>query len=219
MAGAPGPVDEQLPDERPQRRREYSGAGSTLGLAALVILVVGTAIWWAELRPGGAPSLAKDGTGVFALPDGYNTTGEPPAGQPGRAAPNFRLANGDGQLVTLSNYRGKWVLVNFWATWCLPCRDETPDLQEVYERNEDVLVVLGVNQQETVEQMTTFGDAYDVTYPLVLDRSGQVSQAYRVSRNLPVTFLIDPQGVIVEAFWGQVSMDTLERVEAEYLGT
>ena len=219
MASAPGPMNDQLPDERPQRRREYSGAGSTLGLAALVILVVGAAIWWAELRPDDAPALGKDGTGVLDLPEGTNPTGKSPSAEEGRAAPNFRLAGRDGQLVTLSDYRGRWVLVNFWATWCPPCRDETPDLQEVYERNDGSLVVIGVNQQETPEQMTSFGDAFGVTYPLVLDRTGQVSQAYRVSRNLPVTFLVDPEGVIVEAFWGQVTMETLERVEAEYLGT
>jgi len=211
-------MTDQFPDERPQRRREYSGAGSTLGLAALVILVVGGAIWFLELRPDDGPALARDGTGILALPAGLNTTGKPPAAQPGRAAPNFRLADGDGQLVTLSDYRGKWVLVNFWATWCPSCRDETPGLQDAYGRNAGSLVVIGVNQQETADQMTTFGDAFGVTYPLVLDRNGQVSQAYRVDRNLPVMFLIDPTGVVVEVLYGQVSMETLARVEAEYLG-
>jgi peroxiredoxin len=214
-------VTDQLPDERPQRRREYSGASSTLGVAALVILVVGAAIWFFELRADDAPGLAADGTGVIALPDEMNPTGRSPSAQQGRAAPNFRLNDALGEPVALTDYRGKWVLVNFWATWCPPCRDETPDLQEFYLRNGGgrTIVVLGVNQQETVAQMASFGEEFGVTYPLILDRHGGVSQAYRVARNLPVTILIDPAGVIVEIYYGQVSMDTLERIEREYLGT
>ena len=121
---------------------------------------------------------------------------EAPAAAVGRAAPAFRLRALDGSLTALTDHRGQYVLLNFWASWCGPCRGETPELQEFFERQSPGLVVVGVNQQETVETAREFAEAFGVTYPIPLDTDGQVSSAYRVSTGLPVSFLIDPEGVI-----------------------
>lgn len=206
-----------IPDERPQRRREYSGAPSTLGLAALLIVVVGVAVWWFELRGDGG-GLADDGHGVIDLPAGQNPTGRAPAADTGRAAPNFTLARIDeSAAVSLTDYRGRWVLLNFWASWCGPCRGEAPDLQAFSERQAAKAVVLGVNQQEPAHTARAFAADFGLDYPLVLDRRGEVSNAYRVGGGLPVTMLIDPTGVIRAIYPGRITMDQLAAIEREYL--
>ena len=212
----PSTPPEVAPDERPQRRREYSGAGSTLGVAALIILAVGIGIWWFEFRADGSGSASDDGFGIVQLAASENPTGRPPAAETGRAAPNFHLRDLGEGASSLTDYRGKWVLVNFWASWCGPCRSEVPDLQELTQRRPNDIVILGVNQQETREAAAKFADEFDVTYPVVLDRSGEVSQAYR-AQGLPVSYLVSPDGVIVKAYRGRITDEDLEALEDEYL--
>lgn len=203
-------------DERPQRRREYSGASSTLGVAALIILTVGVAIWWFQFREDDS-SLASDGYGVIALPADLNPTDRPASSEVGRVAPDFLLASTDGSEERLSAYRGKWVLLNFWASWCGPCRQETPHLQRLQARRPDTLVVLGVNQQESRDTAAEFVEEYQLTYPIALDLSGEVSTAYRVGRGLPVSMLVDPTGVIRELRIGRIDEEDLLALEAGYL--
>ena len=207
-----GGSEVQHPDERPHRRREYSGPGSTLGAAALVIVAVGLATWWFEFRgdPGGGP--VDDAPGVIELPAHLNPTGQPPAAEPGRAAPDFELRGPDGRLVRLSQFRGQVLLVNFWASWCGPCRAEAPDLVALSETMAGNLAVLGVDQQETLDAVEGFIDEFAITYPVVLDRDGAVSAAYRVGRGLPVTFVIGRDGVIQSVIAGQLREDQLAAV-------
>lgn len=208
-------MTEPLPDERPQRRREYSGPGSTLGLAALIVLVVAAGIWYLEFRDtGGAASGHVPGLGIIDLPD--NPTSQSPAAHEGRAAPNFKLTSIDDHTETLADFRGKYVLLNFWASWCGPCRGETPDLQNLYEHNSlQGLVVFGVNWQERSGAAKSFLDDFGVTYPVVLDTAGEVSQAYGVGRGLPVSFLIAPDGVIDQIYYGRVTEAQMADIEAK----
>ncbi|HEY5476262.1 MAG TPA: TlpA disulfide reductase family protein [Tepidiformaceae bacterium] len=205
------------PDERPQRRREYSGPASTLGLAALVIAVVALGIWFFQFRdttPGASP---QSGYGVTAEPDGPNPTGKAPAAEQGRLAPNFRLPAPDGANIALADYRGSYVLVNFWASWCGPCRNEAPDLEALSKAGSGHgIAVLGVNQQETADAASTFAAQFELSYPLALDRDGGVSDAYRVGHGLPVSFLLSPQGVIVKVYVGQIPHDEFARIVQEY---
>ena len=121
----------ELPDERPQRRREYSGASSTLGIAALIVVVVAVAVWFFEFRDSGSSGGAgTPGLGIITLPPQLNPTGRAAVAQEGRAAPNFRLHSLEGKEAQLSDYRGDFVLVNFWASWCDPCQRAAPRLRD-----------------------------------------------------------------------------------------
>ena len=212
-------MPDALPDERPQRRREYSGPGSTLGLAALIVLAVAGGIWFFEFRDrAGGGGSSSSTFGVEALPDALNPTGKSAAARQGRAAPNFRLAGADegNNPAALTDFRGKWVLLNFWASWCPPCRDETPDLQSFFEHNaNEGLVVLGVNQQEKADAANTFLREFGVTYPVVLDTDGEVSETYGVGRGLPISFLIAPSGVIEKVYFGRLSDDNFNEIAAK----
>lgn len=200
-----------LPDERPQRRREYSGPWSTLGAAAVVILAVGVAIWYFEFA-GGSTRVTQDAElGIVALPEGANSTGEAPVAEEGRAAPNFLLETIDGERRRLTDFRGEWVVVNFWASWCGPCATETPVLRDFHEEHADRgIVVVGVNQQEPLEQARNFAERYAVSYPMLLDWTGEVSDGYRVSTSLPVTVVVDPEGVVFLVHRGPVVAGDLE---------
>lgn len=212
-------TEPNLPDERAQRRREYSGPASTLGLAALVIVVVGALVWWFEFRGDtSGDRVGGEGLGIVALAEDYNPTGKAPTGDIGRAAPDFRLANAveGGEPIQRTAYQGEWILLNFWASWCGPCKGETPELQAFSEEMADKgLVVLGVNQQEKPETAAKFLADFGVTYPSVLDRNGDVSVAYRVGSGLPITMLIGPDGVITRVFRGALTEENFESIRKD----
>src|SRR5690606_35153974 len=107
----------------------------------------------------------------------------------GALAPDFVLVEpGTGDHVSLSDFRGQPVVLNFWATWCVPCRTEMPDLQDAH--NEEDVVVLGVNWQESESVVQGFLDEFELTFPIALDREGGVREHYGVV-GLPATFFID----------------------------
>lgn len=120
------------------------------------------------------------------------------AAELGQPAPDFTLLDLDGKPVTLSALRGQTVLVNFWASWCVPCRRETPDLVDTYlERVGSGFIVVGVNLQEAAKPARAFAEKYGVTYPVVLDSDGAVAKAYRLS-GLPESWIVDSQGILRE---------------------
>ncbi|MCH8206275.1 MAG: TlpA family protein disulfide reductase [Chloroflexi bacterium] len=107
---------------------------------------------------------------------------------------DFELTLFDGQSLRLSDLRGKVVVLNFWASWCPPCRAEMPDFQEMWEemRDEDVVFV-GIALGESERSARAFAETTGVTYPLGLDETGRISRDYRVT-SLPTTVLIDREG-------------------------
>jgi cytochrome c biogenesis protein CcmG/thiol:disulfide interchange protein DsbE len=210
------PAEAPVPDERPDKRREYSGPASTLGLAALVVAVVALGIWWFELRGADGPGTPERGEfGIVALPADLNPTGRAARSEPGRAAPDFRLETVTGAPSRLTDYRGRYVLVNFWASWCGPCRGETPDLQQFARRMGDRAIVLGVNQQEDAATARSFIEQFGVTYPILLDRTGEVSLAFQVGRGLPVSVLVDPSGIVVRIYTGRITREQLDEIAAQ----
>ena len=118
--------------------------------------------------------------------------------QAGQRAPGFTLPDLQGKSVSLTDFHGKVVLLNFWATWCGACRGEMPSLKNLYQnlRNPD-LAILTVNiDQQGASAVHNFLTQNDYTFPVLLDQSNQVSSAYRV-RGIPATFLIGRNGEIL----------------------
>lgn len=113
-----------------------------------------------------------------------------------KAAPNFQLKTTDGQVVSLNQFRGKPVLLNFWASWCQPCRDEMPYLQQIYNEYKDKgLVFYGIDIGESPEAINTFFLDNSLSLPVLLDSDKSVGQSYQIT-GVPETFLIDKNGII-----------------------
>lgn len=123
----------------------------------------------------------------------------------GDIAPSFTLLTTDGENVSLSDFRGKVVMINFWATWCPFCVDEMPDIQKVHDEFGDSLVVIGINRAESLETQETFFDELntDFTYTLLMDSSDSTALRYGI-RAMPTTFFLDGNGVITNRFFGQI---------------
>ena len=152
-------------------------------------------------------------------PEGSTTQGEIQAPQVGFTAPDFTLETFDNQSFTLSELRGNAVLVNFWASWCPPCRSEMPAMQRVYEDLQDQgFIILAVNSthQDNLGDAITFAQVRNLRFPILLDRDGSAGAAYDV-RSLPTSFFIDPQGTIQDVVVGGPMSEALLRIRAEQL--
>jgi len=152
-----------------------------------------------------------------SVPAGATTGGLTPSPRVGFAAPDFTLDLLGGGQVTLSELRGKAVVLNLWASWCPPCRAEMPTLQRVYEANRvRGLEILAVNTtfQDTEADATEFVRALGLTFPVAMDRTGEVSRSYLL-RALPTTFFIDRQGVIRQVVLGGPMSETTVQTAVE----
>ncbi len=128
----------------------------------------------------------------------------------GQTAPDAALPGLDGGTVRLSDYRGKVVLLNFWATWCPPCQAEMPGLEQVYQaRQKDGLVILGLDQQEAKSAVQSFVSQHGYTWTFALDQDGAVAQRYGVS-GYPTSVIVDRDGKVAYVHVGALSAGTLE---------
>jgi peroxiredoxin len=132
------------------------------------------------------------GSGDDAESDGGEITTAPEVGS---YAPDFSLESVSGEQVQLSDYHGQVILVNFWAVWCPPCRQEMPAIQQAADQYGGQLAVLMVNAGDAKADAADFLEDYGFTFLALLDSTGQVNNQYRV-RGLPTTFIIDEEGVI-----------------------
>jgi len=120
----------------------------------------------------------------------------------GSLAPGFQLQGLDGQAVSLGNLLGKPVLINFWATWCPPCRSEMPYIQEIYEEWSDKgLVVLAINIGESSSTVEDFMQSQNLSFTVLLDTKQDVAQSYNIT-GIPATFFIDKDGIIKDKVIG-----------------
>ncbi len=150
---------------------------------------------------------------------GNSTAGLVPAPQKGFLAPDFTLETIDGETVTLSELRGKAILLNFWATWCPPCRAEMPAFQKAYADYEDQdFIILAVNAtlQDNTTDIAEFIAKYGLEFPIALDIEGKANRLYKV-QSLPTSFFIDKEGIISEVVIGGPIAEALIRSRIEEL--
>ncbi len=124
---------------------------------------------------------------------------------------DFTLKDLDGKSVSLSDFRGKWVIVNYWATWCPPCLEEIPDLVELYEENRDTIVVLGVDYEEVnMEYLEEFVETHMMSYPVMQMEPKPVTELGPVL-GLPTTYIISPEGERVARQEGPITREAIEK--------
>ncbi len=137
--------------------------------------------------------------------------------QKGNLAPDFSLETLEGGAGNLRDYRGKVVVLNFWASWCAPCRAEMPDMQTVYgELREAGLVIVGVNQGESRDEVSAFAREFGLTFPILFDENQGIARQFGV-RAYPTTFILDRSGVIRNVIVGGPLTRTALRREVEGL--
>jgi cytochrome c biogenesis protein CcmG/thiol:disulfide interchange protein DsbE len=161
-----------------------------------LMLIVGPAWIWVNRAPVGGSVTTMD---------------LPPAPAMGHPAPDFTLSVTSGGEITLSALRGMPVVLNFWATWCPPCRAELPELQAASEKYAGQVAIVGVNQAESPGAVGAFVKGLGLTFQMPLDTRAGVSRAYAV-RSLPTTFFIDRQGVIRQIQIGPLTEATLAQL-------
>jgi cytochrome c biogenesis protein CcmG/thiol:disulfide interchange protein DsbE len=131
----------------------------------------------------------------------------------GYLAPQFTLNSTQSEEITLADYRGQPVVLNFWATWCPPCRAEVPHFQDASVKYNGQATILGIDQGEPLPIIADFASTFNLSYPLLLDQDGAVNRQYGVAA-LPTTVFVDANGIVREVYTGIVTGAVLEdRIE------
>lgn len=158
--------------------------------------------------------------GISQVPASATTSGAIPSPRQGFAAPDFTLETLEGVPITLSDLRGKAVVVNLWASWCPPCRAEMPALQAAYEADRErglEIVAIDMTYQDSEEDAQRFAKDFGLTFTIALDRDGTVARQYLL-RALPSTFFVGPDGVIRKVvIGGPMSEATIRSTVSEML--
>jgi len=210
--------DSQGEEEGPDRRLVLVVVGLALVLLAAAAVVFGPQLLGRE--EGGAPLVSIPAFSGTAE-SGIGLLGEDPVGLPeaGTLAPDFALNNLDGETVRLSDYRDRPVLLNFWATWCAPCRLEMPELEKAQADYAAIdLAVLTINQEETAEQVRSFYDEVGLTMTALLDSEGEVGAAYG-AYFLPSSVFVGPDGVVIAYHRGILSRDQIDAYLSDLVPT
>jgi cytochrome c biogenesis protein CcmG/thiol:disulfide interchange protein DsbE len=185
------------------RRGLPRGLSWALGLAIVVMAVMA----WVALDSSGDPAPDQLNASVTE-PGGGSTSG---SGQP---VPDLTLTGLDGSTVDLASYRGRPMVVNFWASWCPPCLKEMPDFEQVYQQRDGTVAFVGINVRESAATATDLATRTGVTYDLVLDTTGDASRGFSVV-NMPTTVFINADGIVTSVHAGALTAAELnERIDA-----
>jgi peroxiredoxin len=157
-------------------------------LCGLALAACGGAVAPAGALPAGPATIAVDSQ---ILGD----AGQSVIPEVGEVAPDFAYTTSDGATHKLSDLHGKKVLLNFWATWCGPCRFEMPDIQKAIGESGGAVVAIGVNKAEDMKQIVAFADELNVTFPLITNQKGDIAARY-AAQLLPTSYFINSDGTI-----------------------
>jgi thiol-disulfide isomerase/thioredoxin len=196
-----------------------------LAIAAAVVGVAVLGLWQAGVlfQPSDAVVSTDNGSArIFAATTNVDTPvyeGLSVGLNEGQLAPDFEFSTFDGQRMKLSDFRGKPVFLNFWATWCGPCRQEMPNMQTMLEKySSSNLVVLAVNNGEAVAPAQRFLDRLEVQLTqFAYDPTAQIVRRYQVA-GLPVSYFIDAQGIVTRVVAGELSFNVMEASVQEVIG-
>jgi thiol-disulfide isomerase/thioredoxin len=142
------------------------------------------------------------------------SSGEPPPREP---APNFALPNFEGETVRLADFRGGPLVINYWASWCLPCLAEMPDFEVVYQKHKDEVAFLGINLADDPVGAEYVLNDTGISYPVAIDEDASTFVAID-GIGMPTTLFIDPDGYIIEMYTGPLTEEELdERIERYFL--
>jgi peroxiredoxin len=161
-----------------------------------------------ELKPAEGRSSAGITTSIGRMP------------RSGDEAPEFTLKNLEGEEVSLSDFKGQPVLVNFWATWCGPCRIEMPLMEDMYQQYKDEgFVILAVDVEESITAVRRFVDSMKLTFPILLDYKGEISNGPYQVRAFPTSYFIGRDGKVVIAHRGMMTKPMLQSYMDRVLAT
>lgn len=190
----------------PTRNLVFFLGGMLLLGVLLAILLFGGELWQTE----GATTadFALQTPAINQIPtDGFNSI------QVGEQAPEFGLADLDGNPVRLSDFRGQPVILNFWATWCAPCRQEMPEFQALYEQEQTAerdLTILALNrEEEPADVRQYFYEEMGLSFTPLLDQTGAVANSYGVF-NMPTTYFVNSDGVVAAVHRGPLTRELMD---------
>lgn len=182
--------------QQKQRSQRYTFIGIALFIIGIMLLL------WMALQQGGGQTVIQSAPEVV---------------ERGKPAPTFTSPSLAGSEIALADYAGDVIVVNFWATWCPPCKAEMPGINAFYEAYQDEgLVVLAVNAKENEATVRPFIEASGFSFPVLLDPAGSVVNQYQV-RSFPTTIVVDRDGVVQYIHTGMISPEELEAVVAPLL--
>ncbi|NOX63049.1 MAG: TlpA family protein disulfide reductase [Chloroflexi bacterium] len=175
-------------------------------------LLVGLAAIYLSLNQDAPASIEVNAeAGAFPVASLFGVNNAQTQPDAGYRAPDFAMHQADGETIYLSDYQGRPVIINFWATWCPPCRAEMPELVRVYnEYKDDGLVIIAVDSMESQEAVAEFVKAFRMNMPVVIDAQGQVMSAYK-TQSLPSSFFIDRNGVVQVRWIGILTPEILQQ--------
>ncbi|MCC7076491.1 MAG: TlpA family protein disulfide reductase [Acidimicrobiia bacterium] len=195
---------DDAPDDRSTARRMMLLAGACIAFALLVVAAFYVAREEAAPKTGSPATSAPGGLPHVDVNLGIGNQEPTPA-------PDFRIEDFAGRKVSLDDFRGKPLVLNFWASWCAPCRNEMPAFDALHSRLSGQVGFLGIATQDREAAAAAFAEEIGVGYPLAFDAGDEVGAAYGLF-GMPSTYFIDAEGQVVEARFGELSSAELTEI-------